>query len=120
MRGFSGISSEGWNTDIHPGDLGDPGALRHYPSTGCARLCGAPFRQPTAEQAGRITLNPAQSYRSGRYLAVPGLILAVSSLFGGGMLFGWAKPVPVSFGGLRRLGRTCCGSRRRGRSRTCC
>ena len=60
------------------------------------------FGDPTAEQAGRITLNPLSHIDPVGTLLVPGLILAVSSLFGGGMLFGWAKPVPVSFGRLRR------------------
>ena len=60
------------------------------------------FGDPTAERAGRITLNPLSHIDPVGTLLVPGLILAVSSLFGGGMLFGWAKPVPVSFGRLRR------------------
>lgn len=57
------------------------------------------FGDPTAEQAGRITLNPLKHIDPVGTLLVPGLILAVSA---GGMLFGWAKPVPVSFGRLRR------------------
>lgn len=61
------------------------------------------FGDPTAEQAGRISLNPLRHIDPVGTVLVPGLILAVSSLFGtGGMLFGWAKPVPVSFGRLRR------------------
>ena len=61
------------------------------------------FGDRTAEQAGRISLNPLRHIDPVGTLLVPGLILAVSSLFGtGGMLFGWAKPVPVSFGRLRR------------------
>jgi Zn-dependent protease len=60
------------------------------------------FGDPTAEQAGRISLNPLRHIDPVGTLLVPGLILALSSLFGmGGMLFGWAKPVPVSFGRLR-------------------
>jgi Zn-dependent protease len=36
-------------------------------------------------------------------VVVPTLILAASKLFGGsGLLFGWAKPVPVNFGKLRK------------------
>ncbi|MCB1914762.1 MAG: site-2 protease family protein [Rhodocyclaceae bacterium] len=57
------------------------------------------FGDPTAEQAGRITLNPLRHIDPVGTLLVPGLILALSA---GGMLFGWAKPVPVSFGRLRR------------------
>jgi len=56
------------------------------------------FGDPTAEQAGRITLNPLRHIDPVGTLLVPGLILALSS---GGILFGWAKPVPVSFGRLR-------------------
>ena len=56
------------------------------------------FGDPTAEQAGRITLNPLRHIDPVGTLLVPGLILALSA----GMLFGWAKPVPVSFGRLRR------------------
>lgn len=60
------------------------------------------FGDRTAEQAGRISLNPLRHIDPVGTLLVPGLILALSSLFGaGGMLFGWAKPVPVSFGRLR-------------------
>ena len=57
------------------------------------------FGDPTAELAGRITLNPLKHIDPVGTLLVPGLILALSA---GGMLFGWAKPVPVSFGRLRR------------------
>lgn len=61
------------------------------------------FGDPTAEQAGRITLNPFKHIDPVGTILVPGAILALSSLFGGGgMLFGWAKPVPVNFGRLRR------------------
>lgn len=61
------------------------------------------FGDPTAERAGRITLNPLRHIDPVGTLLVPGLILAASSLFGGGgMLFGWAKPVPVNFGRLRK------------------
>jgi Zn-dependent protease len=61
------------------------------------------FGDPTAEQAGRISLNPLRHIDPVGTVLVPGLILALSSLFGmGGMLFGWAKPVPVAFGRLRK------------------
>ncbi|MBL8446940.1 MAG: site-2 protease family protein [Zoogloeaceae bacterium] len=60
------------------------------------------FGDPTAEMAGRISLNPLRHIDPVGTVLVPGLILAISSLFGtSGMLFGWAKPVPVSFGRLR-------------------
>ena len=61
------------------------------------------FGDPTADREGRITLNPFKHIDPVGTLLVPGLILAVSSLFGsGGMLFGWAKPVPVDFSRLRK------------------
>ena len=61
------------------------------------------FGDPTAEQAGRITLNPFKHIDPVGTIVVPAAILAVSTLFGGsGMLFGWAKPVPVNFGRLRK------------------
>lgn len=60
------------------------------------------FGDPTAERAGRISLNPLRHIDPVGTVLVPALILAMSSLFGGGgMLFGWAKPVPVAFGRLR-------------------
>ncbi|MBV7486483.1 site-2 protease family protein [Bordetella sp. BOR01] len=64
-----------------------------------ARMLG----DPTAEQAGRITLNPMKHIDPIGTLLVPVGILLMSKLMGGpGMLFGWAKPVPVDFGRLRR------------------
>ncbi len=57
------------------------------------------FGDPTAEYAGRITLNPLRHIDPVGTLIVPGLILALT-WNAGGMLFGWAKPVPVSFGRL--------------------
>lgn len=60
------------------------------------------FGDPTAWQAGRISLNPLRHIDPVGTLLVPGLILATSYLAAGSaMLFGWAKPVPVDFGRLR-------------------
>ncbi len=60
------------------------------------------FGDPTAFLAGRISLNPLRHVDPVGTLLVPGLILATSALFGaGGILFGWAKPVPVDFARLR-------------------
>jgi Zn-dependent protease len=60
------------------------------------------FGDPTAWQAGRISLNPLRHIDPVGTLLVPGLILATSYLAAGSaMLFGWAKPVPVNFGRLR-------------------
>ena len=60
------------------------------------------FGDPTASLAGRVSLNPIRHIDPIGTVAVPIGILAMSSLFGGGFLFGWAKPVPVDFGRLRR------------------
>lgn len=56
------------------------------------------FGDPTASQAGRISLNPLRHIDPIGTVVVPLLILLVS---GGDFLFGWAKPVPVDFGRLR-------------------
>lgn len=61
------------------------------------------FGDRTAELAGRISLNPLRHIDPVGTVLVPGMIVAVSGLLGGApMLFGWAKPVPVNFGKLRR------------------
>ncbi|MDH0740180.1 site-2 protease family protein, partial [Achromobacter spanius] len=61
------------------------------------------FGDPTAYEAGRISLNPARHIDPIGTLLVPVAILLASKLLGSpGMLFGWAKPVPVDFGRLRR------------------
>ncbi len=54
------------------------------------------FGDMTAAAAGRITLNPIKHIDPVGTLLVPGLTMLV-----GGILFGWAKPVPVDFGRLR-------------------
>jgi Zn-dependent protease len=61
------------------------------------------FGDPTAWQAGRITLNPFKHVDPLGTILVPILILVASKLAGAsGILFGWAKPVPVNFGRLRQ------------------
>jgi Zn-dependent protease len=61
------------------------------------------FGDPTATQLGRVTLNPIKHIDPVGTIAVPVGILLMSKLVGGPfMLFGWAKPVPVDFGRLRR------------------
>jgi len=50
----------------------------------------------TAEQQGRLTLNPLNHIDPVGTLLLPGLMLAFS-----GFVFGWAKPVPVNWGRLR-------------------
>jgi tryptophanyl-tRNA synthetase len=56
------------------------------------------FGDPTAWQAGRITANPLKHIDPVGTILVPAIILLLST---GGILFGWAKPVPVDFGRLR-------------------
>lgn len=55
------------------------------------------FGDLTAYQAGRISLNPL------RHIDPIGTVLVPLVMFmTAGFLFGWAKPVPVNFGRLRR------------------
>lgn len=54
------------------------------------------FGDMTAYQAGRISLNPL------RHIDPVGtVLLPLLTLWMGGILFGWAKPVPVNFAALR-------------------
>ena len=54
------------------------------------------FGDPTAYQMGRISLNPI------RHIDLVGTILVpAATLLFGGILFGWAKPVPVDYSRLR-------------------
>jgi len=56
----------------------------------------------TAYAAGRVSLNPLRHVDPIGTVVFPLALLALSKLFGsGGMLFGWAKPVPVNFSNLR-------------------
>lgn len=54
------------------------------------------FGDMTAHYQGRITLNPLRHIDPIGTILVPALTLLV-----GGILFGWAKPVPVDFSRLR-------------------
>src|SRR5512135_1714309 len=55
------------------------------------------FGDMTAYAQGRISLNPM------RHIDPVGtILLPLLTLFVGGILFGWAKPVPVNFSALRR------------------
>ncbi len=59
------------------------------------------FGDLTAYAQGRVSLNPIRHIDPIGTVALPLLMLALSKLFGGGFIFGWAKPVPVNFGNLR-------------------
>jgi Zn-dependent protease len=50
----------------------------------------------TAMMLGRLTLNPVKHIDPIGTLLVPGLLLAI-----GGFIFGWAKPVPVTWENLK-------------------
>lgn len=60
------------------------------------------FGDPTAAQAGRISLNPLRHIDPMGTIVVPLVLLFATKLMGGGLLFGWAKPVPVNWSRLRR------------------
>lgn len=58
---------------------------------------------PTASLAGRISANPVRHIDPVGTILVPLVMYFVSSMAGhDGLLFGWAKPVPVDFSRLRR------------------
>ena len=59
------------------------------------------FGDLTAYSQGRVSLNPIRHIDPIGTIGLPLLMLALSKLFGGGFIFGWAKPVPVNFGNLR-------------------
>jgi Zn-dependent protease len=52
---------------------------------------------PTAKMLGRVTLNPIPHIDPIGTILLPGMMI----IMGSGMLFGWAKPVPVNFRLLR-------------------
>ena len=61
------------------------------------------FGDMTAYAQGRISLNPARHIDLVGTIIVPITILVLSKLAGSpGLLFGWAKPVPVNYSALRR------------------
>ena len=52
---------------------------------------------PTAKNAGRLTLNPLAHIDPFGTVLLPGLLIAISALSGGaGFIFGYAKPVPYN------------------------
>ena len=57
------------------------------------------FGDQTAWRAGRVSANPLRHIDPVGTILVPALILLASHA---SLLFGWAKPVPVNFGNLRR------------------
>ena len=60
------------------------------------------FGDMTAHTQGRISLNPLRHIDLLGTIIIPLLILLATKLMGkGGILFGWAKPVPVNYSALR-------------------
>ena len=60
------------------------------------------FGDLTAYAEGRVSLNPLRHIDPIGTVVLPLALLAISKLFAGsGILFGWAKPVPVNFANLR-------------------
>ena len=55
------------------------------------------FGDPTARDAGRLSLNPIRHVDPMGTIILPGFLLLTQAPF----LFGWAKPVPVNFNRLR-------------------
>ena len=61
------------------------------------------FGDMTAHAQGRISLNPIRHIDLVGTIIVPIVILLTTQkLIGGGLLFGWAKPVPVNYSALRK------------------
>lgn len=55
------------------------------------------FGDPTARDAGRLSLNPIRHVDPMGTIVLPGFLILTQAPF----LFGWAKPVPVNFNRLR-------------------
>jgi len=51
---------------------------------------------PTAKNAGRLTLNPLKHLDPIGSVIVPIFLILMTKLTGGGIIFGWAKPVPIN------------------------
>lgn len=61
------------------------------------------FGDRTAWMLGRVTANPLKHIDPIGTIGLPLFLLLMSKLAGGpAFIFGWAKPVPVNFGALRR------------------
>jgi len=57
----------------------------------------------TAYAQGRVSLNPLRHIDPMGTIIVPLVLFVLSKMtVGAGFIFGWAKPVPVNFGNLRR------------------
>jgi Zn-dependent protease len=60
------------------------------------------FGDKTAYMLGRVSLNPARHIDPFGTIILPIVMYAATALTGSPFLFGYAKPVPVNFGNLRK------------------
>ena len=51
---------------------------------------------PTAKYAGRLTLNPISHLDPIGSVILPIFLIIMAKIMGGGIIFGWAKPVPIN------------------------
>lgn len=51
---------------------------------------------PTAKNSGRLSLNPLKHLDPVGSVIVPLFLVLMANLTGGGIIFGWARPVPVN------------------------
>jgi len=51
---------------------------------------------PTAKYAKRLTLNPLRHLDPVGSILLPGILILMKLFGGGGIIFGWAKPVPIN------------------------
>ena len=51
---------------------------------------------PTAKYAGRLTLNPIKHLDPIGSVILPLFLIVMAQITGGGIIFGWAKPVPIN------------------------
>lgn len=56
---------------------------------------------PTAQRLGRLTLNPIKHIDPVGTVLIPGVLLVLGAISGRPFIFGWAKPVPVTWENLR-------------------
>jgi Zn-dependent protease len=75
-----------------------PGIILHEVMHG---VVANAFGDPTAKEAGRLTLNPIRHVDPFGTIILPGLLVAASAFGGTGIVFGYAKPVPVNSSKLR-------------------
>lgn len=55
----------------------------------------------TAKRAGRLTLNPIKHLDPIGSIILPGILILLTLAGAGGIIFGWAKPVPINPGNIR-------------------